>query len=613
MFVSTTKNTSAPFDLFALPFRILRVTPEATSEEVHKAFEAARDQKFAPDNTLVSAYDAILDPSRRLSCELSYPIDSSHDEIEELFALLSGNDSASELLLVAGRLAPLSRANFVAHIAAHRPTEVAILRAIVEAHVCVDPMEVFEILKRRRTSAGFPAPSLAHVNQGLLDLLDVHAQACVAGIAGSGDAVEGLLACTQEILALNERDHVGVLRRLLATYRGSITRQEAMKIQQIENACGALKNQPTTPLLPNVINEALLGWAALCNPLIAFDAYDGVADDAFGIPTNLVRGLVSHLCDREDYDIALKVLALSRPTLRLIPGADEQLDGDAQFIERLSADARMKPLKAFVDRLYNEFDSLNLALKRGGFGKRAEGIAKGLWQVFVKVANETDPAKSTECWMLVRNLAIDLSKTANFGAGAIALIAGLIQHGEGVRLTPSVLDKLREDLRLIKSELPIDAGNRTKPKVLASVVIIALAACAIGLFFSLDKAHLPGLNLFANSPAGIDSIAADEEVIPAVGSGQHYSLGNVRYCRFQEERLRIMKQQTRGPEDVRAFNLLAVDYNSRCSDFFYQDSDVAIATAEINANRQRLAAEAERIMATWPGHTAAAVSAPSTK
>ena len=96
--------------------------------------------------------------------------------------------------------------------------------------------------------------------------------------------------------------------------------------------------------------------------------------------------------------------------------------------------------------------------------------------------------------------------------------------------------------------------------------------------------------------------AASLEIEPPVGTGQHFSLGNVRYCRFQEERLRIMKSLVRGADDVEAFNRLALDYNSRCSDFFFRDSDVALVKAELPANRQRLADDAAQIMASWPGH-----------
>jgi hypothetical protein len=93
-----------------------------------------------------------------------------------------------------------------------------------------------------------------------------------------------------------------------------------------------------------------------------------------------------------------------------------------------------------------------------------------------------------------------------------------------------------------------------------------------------------------------------DEVVPAVGAGQRLSLSSLRYCRFQEERLRLIKPKVQSAEDTRAFNLLAVDYNSRCSDFLYRDGDAAAVAAELNSNRERLAREAEQIVAAWPGH-----------
>ena len=92
------------------------------------------------------------------------------------------------------------------------------------------------------------------------------------------------------------------------------------------------------------------------------------------------------------------------------------------------------------------------------------------------------------------------------------------------------------------------------------------------------------------------------EIAPAVGTGKHLALPGVRYCHYQAARLEIIKQAARSPEDVRAFNLLVVDYNSRCSDFFYQDKDLAQVNAEVAARRAQFEADAKRIMAGWPGH-----------
>jgi hypothetical protein len=95
------------------------------------------------------------------------------------------------------------------------------------------------------------------------------------------------------------------------------------------------------------------------------------------------------------------------------------------------------------------------------------------------------------------------------------------------------------------------------------------------------------------------------ELMPAVGTGQHLLLAGVRYCLYQEERVRILKELAHSPDDVRAFNLLAVDYNARCSDFFYQDDDLKRVIAEVAAGRDKLAADARNIMADWPGHDTA--------
>jgi hypothetical protein len=68
--------------------------------------------------------------------------------------------------------------------------------------------------------------------------------------------------------------------------------------------------------------------------------------------------------------------------------------------------------------------------------------------------------------------------------------------------------------------------------------------------------------------------------------------------------LRIVKRHVNGSDDVRAYNMLASDYNSRCSDFFYQDKDQKDISDEMDIKRPMLEADAMRILATWPWHAA---------
>jgi hypothetical protein len=605
---SWTNGRSLPFDLFDQPFRILGVDPATATRQIHEAFAIAHERRLASEDALdalVSARDALLDPSRRLPHELRYPIDSPLDEVEALYAMLS-NDHAStnELLLHANRLAPVSRANFLAHVAAHRPADSALLSAIIAAHVGIEATEVYEYLKAQRRTGGYPPPSLASVNQGLQDLLDTHAEAAIAGFRTSEDAIEPMLACTQQLLAL-DRYHNDILGSVLSAYRQSIGQLQSTRFKQIAWACEALQTPPPNPFLLDALQKALREWASLCGPLIAFNVHHGVREQGLEIPTAPVRALMAHLAARQQYDVALKVAILGRDALSSMPTVADQIEQDRFLIERELLDARMKPLEDFIDGFHGDFGLLNQALKKDGFGPKATGAARGLWAVFVQVVKATDPRKAAEPWMLVRDLAIHLSHNVGDAAAASALIEGLIHYGRNVFALPAILDTLRDDLHLTKDEHRNGESNpaRLARKRSLRLAIVALATCcAIAAYLGFDRARL-WIGTLARPYGETGSMATEAEVMPAVGAEQHYSLGNVRYCHFQEERLRTMKREAQGAEDIRAFNLLAVDYNSRCSDFFYQESDLATVTAEVAANRQRLAAEAERIMSTWPGHT----------
>jgi hypothetical protein len=609
-----TNKAPISFDLFTQPFRILRIGPTATNQQVHDAFDIAQEQRLASNYELVAARESILDRSRRLSYELSYPIDSPSADVDALYAILSSGASTRELQLFAERLAPLSRANYVAHIVANRPAESALLRALVEAHASIEPTEIYETLKALRKAAENPAPSLAHVNQGLQNLLDMHFQAAIAGFKRSEDGIEPVLACAQQILALDNRHQIDVLSSLLAAYHQATHHQQSVRVQEIKSACQVLQIQPTEASSLEALTQALSGWASLCRPLIMFDIHRGALEPDFEIPIDLVRALAKALAAHQQYEVALEVTNLSRNILSSMPEAVEGFDEDKRRIESLVVDAKMKPLEDFIDGFESDFGLLSQSLKKNGFGQNSAGPAGGLWDVFIKVAEATDRVQSAEPWMLVRDLAIHLSHNLEDAEAASALIAGLIQHGEKVSTMPSILGTLREDLRLINPKNHLDASHPTgaprKRKVWPAGLALAVL-CAIALYLGFDGGHLPWLKNLAETAIG--STVAGAEIEPPVGTGQHFSLGNVRYCHFQEERLRVMKANVRGAEDTRAFNMLVVDYNSRCSDFFYQDSDVATVTAEIAANRQRLADEAGRMMSTWPGHTTVPVFGPSAK
>jgi hypothetical protein len=234
-------------------------------------------------------------------------------------------------------------------------------------------------------------------------------------------------------------------------------------------------------------------------------------------------------------------------------------------------------------------------------------------------------------WRSMRDFAIRLSNRPEAAKAVARLIAGLIQYGEEVSVAPRFLNSLRDNLNFMKSFIGTDpvetnvvAGQTPRIKSLSSIffwrraprntseysrpkryrigwaalALLVAVACGSVAYLKFDQLRMFWSKLSLGAPALTFSV----ETMPPVGTAQHLAIEGVRYCHFQQERLRFVKQQVQGPEDARAYNLLIVDYNSRCSDFFYQDNDLKTVLAEVDAKRGLLEADAKRIVSTWTGH-----------
>jgi hypothetical protein len=278
-------------------------------------------------------------------------------------------------------------------------------------------------------------------------------------------------------------------------------------------------------------------------------------------------------------------------------------------LERSALDLKLKLLANFIGELGSHFATLAADLNQAGFGPQSVGQARQFWEIFLETTALTT---SEEPWMLSGDFALDFAAHTEYRAAALTLLEGLIRHGERSSIAAAILDVLRGDFqRLTSGEKnsgdkaaperdALHPGKRKSGLPAILVVVACLLAVVTAAYFNFDK--LRRLEPSARSAAAESAAKEAEETIPPVGTGQHLELSAVRYCHYQEERLKLMQPDVRGPEAVRAFNLLAVDYNSRCSDFFYKDSDLATVKAEIATNRQTLAAEAKRTVATWADH-----------
>lgn len=486
----------------AQPFRLLGIDPGATASEVKAALALARQAHLAPEEILAEACASVLDPVRRLPSELTYPFDSTPDQVDLFYAELPADASDEEILQTSEQFAPLSMANFIARYAARRGASSELLLALVDAHTCIDVWEIHQTLQTFRRRAGWPPPSEANVRDGLNELLHAHCVAAIEAYDPLERAAEPLTGSTREILATREKPLIQTLGILLAVYQRAVGEMRSNAEQQVDLACQTVERQPNDATSIEKLAAALHRWASLCQPLLLFDAHQGMGGPEMNAVPDRVFGLLGTLSNQRRY----------------------------------------LEMQQVLDRALDAFGSIP----------------------------EDTTARLAEIGKIVRGLQ---------------------------RAAPGDAEPKRH-----LTSSAVSGGPRHFRKVIvATVALLAMLGIAAAYW-----TFGPGTASFVASALNPPQPNAEPELLPPVGKGQRFPREYVRYCHFQEERLRVIKQRVRGPEDIRAYNALASDYNSRCADFFYQDEDLRLVKEEVIAKRKLLEADAERILSTWPWRKGAA-------
>jgi len=597
-------------NLLASPYRVLRIDPTATDQQIQAAYAAALEQAPPAEQASADARAAILDPARRLLCELSYPLDGTPAQIELVYAALA-NGTPGPPSLVAEQLPPLSRANFLAQLAACRSAGSTLLLALLDAHISIDVTELYELLKHFRNEAGWPTPSLVNVNEGLQHLFDSHAEATLEGYGTVEDSIQPMLECARHVLATGEPYLIDAFSGLLDVYRRSITVPGAMAEQQIEDACAVLQQRSDEARSIEAFGAALHRWIALYRPLLALHEYQRRPDSDLESAIDRVHRLIDGLTIEQKYPTALNIVGVARAAFGSTPGAVGQYSQDAAFLQNLTIEDKIKPLHSLIDQFVIDPYPLIKSLESNGFGRGSSQPARNLWNVFCRsIKAASSSGLDAQPWLILRDFAQRLGDRPEAAKAAVRLLAGMVRHAERTSADPVMLTSLRDGLSYIEQthQMTVRTGSRLlerygKRLAFACGTLVGAAFClAAYRYFDTTSA----LSLIQGPRRAVEQSfpIPGRELVPAVGKEQHLALDYIRYCRFQEERLRIIKGLVQGADDVKAFNALATDYNSRCGNFYYLDDDLKMVMDELGTKHEALEADAKRIVAAWPWRAA---------
>ena len=386
--------SSKLFDLLGNPFCILRIDPTTSPSIAAEAFDDAVADEIASELDLVAMREVINNPRLRTAAEVAFLVDTPAREVDAVISALRSNTSYIELLRIAERLAPLSKANLLAHAAAHHPATADLLFALVDAHAQVKTEIVHRKLESVRRAAGMVAPSLDTVRDELQALFSLHAKATFAGYPAPKVSVDPVEECTRRILTAADPERVDALEGLMREFRQVIAPELTKIEEQFRSTAKTFLGQPNDASVVSVVSNQLRLWSQLARPMLQLDAHKGRDEARARQLFYEVRSLAIDLAnDHQQFDSALLLSKLSAEHFSLLPRAAEQLKEDLAVLEERSAEKHVVPLKALID----EFRSSGLAmllrdLKMGGFGEASIRETKELWISFsnaVKKAQET--------------------------------------------------------------------------------------------------------------------------------------------------------------------------------------------------------------------------------
>jgi hypothetical protein len=613
-----TRRSIKSFDLLDNPFSVLGIEPTASLEKIAEAFDDAITDRTASESDLAAAREALVSPRQRTAAELSFLLDTHPREVAAIYAALKQNLSLADLVRVADRLAPLSKANLLGHIASQQSANADLLFALVDAQARIDPKTVHAKLESTRKAAGIVIPSIDSVRDELHELLSSHAKAALAGYPSSKAAANPVEECTKRILVSADSDRIDALEGLVRAFGQAIAPELHQIEEQIRSAAEILRSRPNDIGLSDPIAGSLRDWIKLARPMVELDAHKGRDEERARQLFNEVRGLAIDLANQHDsFRVALSILNIAAEVFHSLPRAVEQLKEDLPILEERFAEALVIPLRTWIDELSKWV--IVKDLENGGFGNSSVREAKELWIRFLNAAKQTQHTKAAELpWIFLRSLAIDINNEENSPLAAKAILEGLVRFAHDVPPSEAVLDKINEDLRDVRRNIREKEVTEEKKRTGRYFKWGAFAVVgAIILYASISGNPSPWTNDSNDSPPRrpptdypsrtdyptpnppAQTVEPAIETKPPLGSSSVFSQANIRYCRYQKERFKTIEKDLRNNEEISAFNALVGDYNNRCGKFQYRERDLQIVTEEVNRKSEALAAEGRSVLLGW--------------
>jgi hypothetical protein len=439
------------FSLLSNPFVLLRISANASAQNIKSAYEDAVEDSILGIDVLQRAQQELLTPRLRINAEVGGLIDVAPNLASQLISRLQTRASHAELADLIASLHALPKSNILAHLASQAIATENDLMELLNAQSTVAVGGTCDAINDAREQAGFVRTDQDSVAKALAALEERQIRSVVDRAATNDSFAKAFISFVNRVLGANDHALTTKLAVYVAAYGQAMAPALSVRREAVITACGAVRRNPRSIQSLERIARELRRWNDIAHPIKLFESHmnrdDTQARDLF----MQVRDLCIWLANEQQmYEAARSITQCCSDVFKELPRAIEQMREEIQTLSQLSlqkaANTLLDPLCKVLEEAQKSHRQLEKDLLKNGFGSRSSGIVKKLYDEFTKAVSITAGTELADLpWRLVREAAISLNNDSQSPGAAARLVDGLVSYFSLHRPSNDVVTTLKND------------------------------------------------------------------------------------------------------------------------------------------------------------------------
>ena len=294
------------FDILLNEFILLGVEPVASNEMILEAYQHAITEGDVPEEILRNARQTLFKTKSRMQAELSGLLDTPADQAASIISCLKSGAKADEIRRVATSLQPLSRLNFLTHVASKGFADKDLLVQFVSAVSDIDDAAIVSRVAHVRQAAEFVSADEDLVRDTLQAHVESQARLVFSGFSERSAAANQIQGCVLAFLPHAPNSKIEALTTLVRGYRQFVEPELFRLQQQVEQSGKKLVDEPSNVTALEDTLVSLRDWHTLAQPLLRLEHQKGRDDAAGRSVYTMLRGFsIAIVNDKDKFDVAL--------------------------------------------------------------------------------------------------------------------------------------------------------------------------------------------------------------------------------------------------------------------------------------------------------------------